>query len=251
MDSEKVKKILKETELGYDFVAQKFSQNRNRFWGRVDCIRELVKDGNRVLDFGCGDGSLLDLFSGKNIEYFGVDVSETLIDQAKKRYFGENIHPIKYPLTRGSEQFNRVNFSKIDSGQSILPFEDNYFNVVYSIAVFHHLPSKKYREKMSRELYRVTKPGGYIIVTVWNLWQKKYIKNIFRNWISKLLGKNSLDWNDCLIDFKNDEGKIIFKRYHHAFTQGELNKLFSEIGLTQKECQLPKNWNLVFAGRKV
>lgn len=232
MDKKQIDKILSDIETGYDLAAQKFSQNRNRFWNRVGCIRERAKDGDRVLDFGCGDGSLLDLFSGKNIEYFGVDVSEKFIEMARRKY---NRNYAKFQRTSSFER---------------LPFPDNYFNIVYSIAVFHHLPSEKHRKKVAAELHRILKPGGYIIATVWNLWQRKYIKNILSNWKDKLLMKSDLDWNDCRVDFKNDEGKLLFKRYHHAFTQRELNCLFQEAGFAQKECQLPKNWNLVFSGKK-
>lgn len=232
MDQFKINKILGETEQGYDIVARKFSSSRNSFWDRVKCVRELAKNGDKILDFGCGDGSLLDLFSGKNIEYFGVDASEKFIEMAKRKY------------NRNYAKFQRI------SSFERLPFPDNYFNVVYAIAVFHHFPSVEYRKKMAQELYRVTKSGGYVIATVWNLWQKKYIKNILRNWKDKLLAKSDLDWNDCRVDFKNDEGKTLFKRYHHAFTQRELDHLFREAGFAQEECKLPKNWNLIFAGEK-
>ena len=230
MDKELVDKILAETEIGYDEMAEKFSQTRTFFWRGMEFIADYTKEGDRVLDYGCGNGRLLELFNDKKIEYLGVDPSQKLVDLAKKRYpSGE--------------------FSKINLGQTSLAFQDNFFNASYSIAVFHHFPSDDYRQKMAQEIYRVTKPEGYIIVTVWNLWQKNYIKNIANNWINKILGKNQLDWNDCQISFKNNEGKI-FSRFHHAFTKKELQKLFEFFGFKTEICKVAGGRNIIYIGKK-
>ena len=232
MEKKIANKILNETEKGYDFMADKFSQTRKYFWRGLEFIGNYAKDGDDVLDFGCGNGRLLELFSDKNVKYQGVDVSKKLIDLANGRYYSGN-----------------MNFSKIDSSQESLPFQDNFFNAVYSIAVFHHFPGKKYRETMAKELYRITKPEGFVVITVWNLWQKKYFKNIIKNWADKLLGRSKLDWNDCYVTFKDNEGKI-FKRYHHAFSKKELCDLFSKAGFKIEKCENMDGKNLVFIGKK-
>ena len=147
-----------------------------------------------------------------------------------------------------------------------------------SIAVFHHFPSKKYREDVAKELYRVTKKDGHIIITVWNLYQKRYIKNIVNNWLEKLyfifagatrVGKNinsgKLDWNDCYISFTDNEvhpvksaeggakqfsGVKKFQRFHHAFTKRELKKLFSSAGFEIEKCETINGRNIVLIGKK-
>ncbi|MFA5776903.1 MAG: class I SAM-dependent methyltransferase [Parcubacteria group bacterium] len=245
MKKEIVQKILNETEFGYDFMAGKFSETRKYFWREMEFIGDYAKNEDAVLDFGCGNGRLLELFSDKNIKYQGVDVSKKLIELADSRYYSEN-----------------VRFSKIDPSQESLPFPDNFFDTVYAIAVFHHFPGKEYREAMAKELYRTVKPGGYVVITAWNLWpaslrqvvvsasrggQKKYVRNIIENWRDKILGRSNLDWNDCYITFKDNEGNI-FKRYHHAFTSRGLKRLFLEAGF--KKEKVANNKNLVFIGRK-
>jgi ubiquinone/menaquinone biosynthesis C-methylase UbiE len=230
MDSEKIRKILNETETGYDLVSDKFNETRKHFWRDLEFIKDYVKDGDSVFDYGCGNGRLLELFSDKKINYFGVDISEKLINLAKNKYSEENIH-----------------FSKINPSQTSLASNDNFFNAVYSVAVFHHFPGKEYREQIVKELYRITKPGGYVVITVWNLWQKRCVSGIMKNWWEKILGKSFLDWNDCYIIFKNNQGEV-FKRYHHAFTKGEISRLLLRAGFKKEAIKIGKN--IVFIGKK-
>jgi ubiquinone/menaquinone biosynthesis C-methylase UbiE len=233
MDKEVVNKILKEMEAGYDLMAEKFSQTRKFFWRGTEFISNYAKEGDRILDYGCGNGRLLELFilRAKLSEYTGVDVSQELIKTAKDKYGAGNIK-----------------FQKI-SGLGSLPFSNDFFNITYSIAVFHHLPSKELRIETVKELYRVTKPGGYIIITVWNLWQWNYIKNIFQNYINKLIYGCKLDWNDCYITFKNNQGDV-FNRYHHAFTKRELKKLFSQTGFEVEKCDIINSRNILIIAKK-
>lgn len=235
-------KILQETETGYDLIAQKFSQTRKHFWRGLEFIKDYTHENDNVLDFGCGNGRLLGLFESKNINYWGVDVSEKLIECAKNQHFGD-----------------KIIFQKIDPNQSTISFADNFFNTVYSIAVFHHFPSKKYRQDVANELYRITADGGHVVVTAWHLWpsfaslwrgkQIKYFKNIYKNWLDKILGKNALDWNDCLISFTDNSGKK-FERFHHAFTKRELKKLFESAGFETEKCEVADGRNILYIGKK-
>jgi ubiquinone/menaquinone biosynthesis C-methylase UbiE len=231
MDKKTIDKILQETKVGYDQMAEKFSETRKFFWRGLEFIGDFAKEGDKILDFGCGNGRLLELFQDKKIDYTGADVSQKLLDLAKNKYLLES-----------------MSFLKIDPGSQSLPFENDFFNSVYSIAVFHHFP-KEYAKIMAQELYRVTKSGGLVVVTAWNLWQGKYIKNILRNWWDKLLGKSDLDWNDCYITFKNNQGEA-FSRFHHAFAKRELEKLFNGAGFRKEKCEVLDGRNIVFIGKK-
>lgn len=232
MRKEIADKILAETETGYDRIAGKFSQTRKFFWRDLEFIGDYVQDGDKVLDFGCGNGRLLELIGDKKVEYVGVDVSAGLIRIAREKY-----------ATPGRE------FRKI-SGSDKLPFPDGYFNAIYSIAVFHHIPSRELRSEMAKELVRVLKPGGRVVVTVWNLWQKKYLKKILNNWLAKLSGKSRLDWSDCQIDFDNNESES-FRRYHHAYRLGELAAIFSEAGLIIERADSVGGKNLLVVAKKL
>lgn len=235
MKKEIVNKILEETETGYDLVAGKFSGTRKNFWADLEFIKDYVSDAEThnnasVLDFGCGNGRLLEILKDKKIEYLGVDVSQNLIDLARE----------KYPE-------HATDFQKI-SGLGSLASEADFFNTVYAIAVFHHIPGKKERAELAKELWRVTKPGGQVVVTVWNLWTEKYRKNIRQNRWRKIFGLSRLGWNDCWISFKDNEGSV-FLRFHHAWTTKELEQVFTEAGFFVEKCEVIGG-NILLVGKK-
>ncbi|MDO8240415.1 MAG: class I SAM-dependent methyltransferase [Candidatus Moranbacteria bacterium] len=232
MKNENIDKILNQTEAGYDQMAEKFSGTRNFFWPELSFIKDVVSEESKILDFGCGNGRLLEILQEKNPQYFGVDISQKLIDLAKQ----------KYP------QFAQ-NFSKI-SGQPSLAFPDEFFNNIVSVAVFHHFPDQKFRLAMAKELFRVTKPGGKIVVTVWNLWQEKYKKYVWKNRIRKVFFLSQLDWSDCEIPFKNNKGEV-FTRFHHAYTKKDLANLFSQAGFEIEKVEVVNNKNLVLVGKRI
>jgi len=164
-----------------------------------------------------------------------VDISKKLIDLAR----------LQYPEIQ--ENFSHV------SSQDSLPFPDNFFNKVISVAVFHHFPVVYARERAG-EIFRVTKPGGTIIITAWNLWQPKFRKYL---WDKKIFWKKlwkkkecgGMGFKDILIPFKDNDGAV-FNRYHRAYTKRELVKIFSQAGFLVTECYLANKKNIVLVGVK-
>lgn len=114
------------------------------------CNREVIKilklrNDTKLLDVGCGTGSLLleILKRQKGLQLHGVDSSPemTRLANAKLRGFGHI-------------------FLKIGSGNS-LPYEQNYFDHVVCAHSLHHHPNPG---KSFSEMTRVLKPGGQLIV---------------------------------------------------------------------------------------
>ncbi len=96
-----------------------------------------IKVDEKILDLGCGRGDFLNSFSKKNRLSFGVDASSEY-----QRYFPE------------------INVKICDLENELLPFEDEYFDVVFSKSVIEHF---YYPEKIFKEVFRVLKPGGKVI----------------------------------------------------------------------------------------
>src|SRR3989344_4703050 len=49
----------------------------------------------------------------------------------------------------------------------------DYFDKVYSISVLHHIPSRELQLQYLKEANRVLKPGGLLILRVWDFWKRK------------------------------------------------------------------------------
>lgn len=207
----------------YNFIANSFSNKRNYIWPDLDFLKRFFSEGNRVLDLGCGNGRLLALFKDSNIDYTGVDISEKLIQKAKEKY------PDK-------------EFRKADALG--LPFENQSFDKILSVAVFHHIPSEEYRIRFLKEAKRVLRPNGLLILTVWNLYpflcqgkllNLKFLKYHLKYFFLKLLGRSRLDFRDIFYPWKSQEGKILVQRYVHCFTREELAKLARRAGFLIKK----------------
>ena len=101
-------------------------------------------DGLRIVDFGCGSGANTALLAHRGAHVWGVDISEDLIRLARRR--------LEVSGRGGGASF-------IVASAHDLPFPDSSIDVVFGIAILHHLDLKL----VSREVHRVLKPGGRAI----------------------------------------------------------------------------------------
>jgi len=53
-----------------------------------------------------------------------------------------------------------------------LPFREQSFDAVISVSVIHHFTTPSRRAKAIRELSRVLRPGGKVMIYVWAMEQK-------------------------------------------------------------------------------
>ncbi len=101
------------------------------------------REGETVLDLGCGGGRFLEKLRGihGSIELHGVDISENMIHAGK---------------SRGIEECTLV----VGDAEN-LPYLDSAIDRIYCLNSFHHYPNP-YR--VAEELKRVLKPGGLLII---------------------------------------------------------------------------------------
>jgi SAM-dependent methyltransferase len=113
--------------------------------------REFVRLGGehrsdwRALEIGCGPGRLMLAMSRHFSEIHGVDISEQMAAIARHRL--QNVPGAKV---------------HVNDGDSLAPFPDDYFDFVYSFAVFQHIPDREVVLNYLREARRVLKPGGIL-----------------------------------------------------------------------------------------
>ncbi|KKQ94925.1 MAG: hypothetical protein UT66_C0004G0026 [candidate division CPR2 bacterium GW2011_GWC1_39_9] len=194
MNEKKAKEIYASTIKTYENISESFSDTRNRAWPEFEIIKKYLKSGQKVLDIGCGNGRFLN-YQEADINYYGVDPSSKLLEIAKKKH-------------------QKAIFKKGDFLN--LPFGDNFFDIVVSIAAYHHVPSVNLRIKALNDVKRVLKKDGLFILTVWDLYQPKYEKFIVKN--QEQAQKKGLEVGDSFIPWQKKED-----RYYHAFTKDELD----------------------------
>lgn len=224
MDEEKARKIVSQVQVDYSVIADHFSKTRRGLWPGLLRFKELVKEKDRVLDVGCGNGRLFEMFKGKDVNYVGVDVSKKLVRIASSKY--------------GSAEF------KMASGLD-LPFKDDSFDAVFSVAVLHHVPSKKLRLKFLKEAKRVLKEKGVLVVLVWNLWRRNFLFYHLKHFFLKIFG-SGLDFFDIYYPWKDDKGEVMAERYIHCFFKRELVGLVKEAGFEVKEAGFTKGKRNIF-----
>ena len=123
--------------------------------GRERALRERFLDlariapGESVLDVGCGTGTLA-IAAKRRVgavgEVSGIDASVEMIERANKK---------------AKRAKTDVTF-KTALAES-LPFSDARFDVVLSTVMLHHL-RRAVREQSVREMRRVLKPGGRLLI---------------------------------------------------------------------------------------
>ena len=112
-------------------------------------VRELIAQANiqhdhSVLDIGCGTGTLIVMLKRQysTVEAVGLDPDSKALRRAR-----DKAHRAKVTL-------------ELDLGfADELPYSERSFDRVFSSFMFHHLDEQE-RERTSREVLRVLKPGG-------------------------------------------------------------------------------------------
>jgi ubiquinone/menaquinone biosynthesis C-methylase UbiE len=183
------------TKKSYNIVAKEFSASRNRLWPELAIFKKYVKNNDIVLDLGCGNGRILELFDNINIKYLGVDNNAELINCAKE----------KYP----DKKFVHADILEFDIKEK--------FDVILMVAVLNHF-NKEQRKRIIDKIYHWLLPGGYLLMTNWNMLNLKNKKSV---WYSKM------ENGAVITEWKTAEGKIGRLPYY-ILTKLKIRKEFKD-----------------------
>ena len=122
------------------------SQHTNQYG--IDLMLRLTspRQGDTVLDVVCGTGIVACEYAKLVNHVTGMDLTPAMIEQAK--------------ILQKEKELDNIDWRTGDV--SILPFNDNSFSIVVTRYSFHHMHNPKV---VLKEMKRVCKPGGKILVT--------------------------------------------------------------------------------------
>lgn len=150
--------MVKNVALDYTDEAPVYDQRRyasfaGNFYVELtnDLISELIglKPNDRILDVATGTGRVAIGQALRGAEVDAVDLTPAMLNRAREKAEAAGA---------------KIRFQRADAFS--LPFEENRFDAVISTRFFHLLPPDTY-PALLREMVRVAKPGGKIVVE-WN-----------------------------------------------------------------------------------
>jgi ubiquinone/menaquinone biosynthesis C-methylase UbiE len=112
--------------------------------GQELIVQANIEGGHSVLDIGCGTGSLIVTLKRQypSVQVVGLDPDSKALQRARNKVMRAGISV------------------QLDHGfADELPYDERSFDRIFSSFMFHHLDEPE-RERTSREVLRVLKPGG-------------------------------------------------------------------------------------------
>lgn len=163
--------------------------DRTSGWGdypRIEEMRKIIAEicangKTRILDVGCGDGTIIAPFIKGN-ECYGVDIGKTVIQRAKKR---------------------GINGYVVNIDEDSLPFKDEYFDVVVCGEVIEHMINTDHvLKEINRVMIKddtlilsfpnVNQPASLFVQFFWDyppLFSARYKSTHFRDFSLKIRRK--------------------------------------------------------------
>jgi ubiquinone/menaquinone biosynthesis C-methylase UbiE len=200
-----------------------------------ECLE--IKAGDSVLDIGCGPGIDTVAMAKLNLEackIYGVDIDADMLKEADA-------------LAKEHGVFDRVSHYQGDVCE--LPFEDSMFDGIRAERLFQVLPEFLQAHEIFKEILRVLKPGGRIVVidTDWSSASVDYpsleLERRMMTFFTRYLRPNGIAGRQIYGWFKhcNIENVVtdVFPLVQHKFSQtpfGEWLKIESvKSGLISSE----------------
>lgn len=188
----------------YNIISKDWNVKRDYFWEPVTNFVKSFKNPENLkyLDLGCGTGRNLELakkvgFETKNL--LGCDFSENQLKIVKNKGF-------------------KTNLSDLEN----LNIKDNSFDVIVCIAAHHHLLKKEQQLKSLKEMKRILKEDGKIILSNW-FPEKDYLEKAKKKEKFIYLKKNIVK---VYYKFENEK----YDRFYYLFEKDELKKLCINAG---------------------
>jgi demethylmenaquinone methyltransferase / 2-methoxy-6-polyprenyl-1,4-benzoquinol methylase len=182
MQEKKVKDIFNSISGKYDLTNTLLSFGIEKYW-RKKFDSYITGSEKRILDVCCGTGmsafSILSKIPEKNLpntEIFGIDFSKEMLEIAEKRF----------RKLKKSKYIPQISFLESDAAKTI--FENNFFDLITVVFGLRNIIDK---DKAIKESYRITAPGGRLLVMEFNMPDSGMFSKLYGFYLNRVLIKTA------------------------------------------------------------
>jgi SAM-dependent methyltransferase len=173
---------------------------------------------------GCGNGQLARTLAeaGHRGSYLGLDFSPPLLQDAENQPegFATNFQLADLTSPDWSSTIHLPTFQPPN-------LQPSNFNLVFSFAVLHHIPSHDLRLNILQKVRELLAPGGKFVHSEWQFRNSEKLTARIQPWERAQLSAADVDPGDTLLDWRSDGHGL---RYVHHFSEPELLGLAAESG---------------------
>ncbi len=232
-----------------DFGAA-FSATRGRIQPGVRQVLDSLIGDETILDLGCGNGELARTLArdGHRGAYLGLDFSLPLLSKAEsvpKGFLAEFrqvdltskwdvIASVATKQSQVTTEFeiaalprlgptpSRGGRPSVARNPAKFRRGNDAFDIVFSFATLHHIPSHKIRLEILKTVHSLLAPDGRFIHSNWQFLNSPRLRSRVQKWREAGLTESDVDQNDYLLDWRSGGTGL---RYVHHFNEEELAAL--------------------------
>lgn len=147
----------------YDLANTLLSFGQDRLWRRSVLKRVAPKAGQAILDLAAGTGASSAVFAKPGVRVIAADFSKGMLEEGRRR------HP---------------NLEFVFADATALPFTDNEFDAVTMSFGLRNVVDVP---KALSELFRVTKPGGRVVICEFSKVSIPVLRGLYNFYLGRLL----------------------------------------------------------------
>jgi len=198
----------------YENIADEFSDSRAYMWKCVKDFTSLIKDGSYGLEIGCGNGKNIEyILKNKDVNIVGIDTCKKFVDICKDK---------------------KLNVILGDALK--LQFDNNSFDYVLCIAMFHHLLTEKEQDQSFKDILRVMKKRAIGIITCWAVEQPDNSKFKFHEGVNIVPWKGNIIKDHINIRYYYVYNEEMFINFFMKYDEISIIEIYNEVG----------NWVILF-----